>query len=31
MQNCLRAKNWFNIPLSVVEMKNYANKDNRSQ
>lgn len=30
MQNCLIAKNWF-VPIAVVELKNDANKDSRSQ
>ncbi len=31
MQNCLKVKNSFNAPVAVVELKNDANKDSRSQ
>lgn len=31
MQSCLIAGDWFNVPDAVIELKNDANKDSRSQ
>ncbi len=26
MQNCLKVRNWFNVPIAVVKLKNAAYK-----